>query len=370
VDDSPVALALLKRILASAPDMKVVGWAGSGDRALVEIEQLRPDVICTDLHMPRMNGLELTRAVMAKMPRPILAISASVQAEEDRANIFALLEAGAVDVFPKPQSGLQEDYEAIQQQLLERIRILAGVKVFGRRGAGAIAEAPTQDRKAGADNSNSQGTRLGNAPFAIAEPVAQGGAVGPGAGVVVLGASTGGPQALQTILSQLPATFPLPILCVQHISEGFLTGLTVWLRSHCALAVEVAQAGQRPLAGRVYFAPEQRHLELDGRGYFRMTTTPPVAGHRPAVTVTFESIARCYGRRAVGVLLTGMGSDGAAGMVAIAKAGGVTLAQDEATSVVFGMPGAAIALGVVQRVLPLEAIAPALQTTCLSLARR
>jgi len=149
-----------------------------------------------------------------------------------------------------------------------------------------------------------------------------------------------------------------------------LTGLATWLRSHCALAVQVAQPGQQPQPGNVYFAPEQRHLELDGRGYFRMTTTPPVAGHRPAITVTFESIARCYGHRAVGVLLTGMGSDGAAGLAAIAKAGGVTMVQDEATSVVFGMPGSAIALGVVQRVLPLEAIAPALQTTCATLDRR
>lgn len=373
VDDSPVALALLKRILASAPDVKVVGWAGSGDRAIVEIEQLRPDVICTDLHMPRMNGLELTRAVMATMPRPILAISASVQAGEDRANIFALLEAGAVDVFPKPQSGLQEDYEAIQQQLLEKIRILAGVKVFSRRGAGAASGAiasPEVPQGAVQRSRRSPESTATLAPPVTHPPVGPGNGAGLGGGVVALGASTGGPQALQAILGRLPATFPLPVLCVQHISEGFLTGLATWLRSHCALAVQVAQPGQQPQPGNVYFAPEQRHLELDGRGYFRMTTTPPVAGHRPAITVTFESIARCYGHRAVGVLLTGMGSDGAAGLAAIAKAGGVTMVQDEATSVVFGMPGSAIALGVVQRVLPLEAIAPALQSTCAILDRR
>ena len=360
VEDSPVALTLLRRIIGNAPDMTVVGWATSGDRAIDEIERLKPDVICTDLHMPRMDGLELTRAVMARTPRPILAISASVQASGDAANIFALLEAGAVDVFPKPQSGLLEDYEAMQVRLLEKIRILSGVKVFSRRGkptnpGGQPVQTETAPPRSPVEHASGR-----SAP--VSAPASP--SVTPSGRIVAIGASTGGPQALQQILGQLPARFPSPILCVQHISEGFLLGLTVWLRGHCALPVTIAKPGELPQPGGIYFAPERRHLELDGRGYFRTTMTQPVAGHRPSATVTLDSIARCYGRRAVGVLLTGMGADGAVGLHAIAQAGGKTIAQDERTSVVFGMPRAAIELGAVQQVLPLDAIASAIQRVC------
>jgi two-component system chemotaxis response regulator CheB len=178
--------------------------------------------------------------------------------------------------------------------------------------------------------------------------------------MVAIGASTGGPQALQTILAQLPANFPVPVVCTQHMSDGFLQGLVNWLASESQLQVKIAQVGELPSPGAVYFAPERSHLELDARGRFSYSMSPLVDGHRPSVTVTFKSIANFYGRATVGILLTGMGRDGATGMQAIAQAGGLTIAQDEKSSVVFGMPKEAIALGAAQHILPPQEIAPLL----------
>lgn len=177
---------------------------------------------------------------------------------------------------------------------------------------------------------------------------------------MAIGASTGGPQALYTILKQLPANFPVPILCVQHISEGFLQGLVDWLAAECFLRVTIAQPGEFPKPGTVYFAPERQHLQLDTQGRLTTVSTPAVSGHRPSVTALFQAVATCYPRSAVGILLTGMGRDGADGLQAIAQAGGTTIAQDEQTCVVFGMPKEAIALGAAQHILAIGEIAPML----------
>lgn len=342
VEDSPIALAILKRMLKDAPELEIVGTARDGLEALSLIPQVQPQVICTDLHMPKMGGLELTQTVMRQCPRPILVISASVQAE-DTQTVFQLLDAGALDVFPKPRTGLASEYEQIKKNLVTKIRVLAGVSVF------------TQHRSAS------------SAPSPVAPPLRTSQTVEPALPtrldirsprVLTIGASTGGPRALNTILHQLPATFPVPILCAQHISEGFLQGLVDWLNHECALNIVVAEAGMTPQAGTVYFAPERYHLEVNSQGRLMFSDAPPASGHRPSVTVLFKSIAAYYRRAAVGVLLTGMGRDGADGLQAIAEAGGVTLAQDEATSVVFGMPKAAIMLGAAQQVLPIQDIAP------------
>jgi two-component system chemotaxis response regulator CheB len=181
--------------------------------------------------------------------------------------------------------------------------------------------------------------------------------------MVAIGASTGGPQALQVILQQLPARFPAPILCVQHISPGFLPGLVSWLGAHCRIKLQIAQAGELPLAGHVYFPAEGLHLVVDRQGRLQSSQEPPVDGHRPSVTVTFRSVASHYGAASAAVLLTGMGRDGGAGMLAVSQAGGMTIAQDEASCVIFGMPKHAIDLGAAQRILPLAGIAAALCET-------
>lgn len=330
IDDSHIALYILQRLLSRSPDIQVVGTAANGKEALDLLPQLNPDVICTDLHMPMMDGLEFTRAVMSKQPRPILVLSVSVEANS--LNVFQLLEAGAVDVFSKPRAILEADQEKLAKELASKIRVVAGVHVFLRR--------------------------IVSAPYPSLPPLA----LPPHAPVriVAIGASTGGPQALREILGNLPADFPLPVVCVQHIGSDFLPELVAWLDEATPMQVRKASQGETPQAGTIYFAPEDVHLELDEAGRFDLSQAPLCDGHQPSVTVTMSAIARHFGADAVGVLLTGMGRDGADGMRDIASNGGVTIAQDEASSVVYGMPKEAVALGAVQHVLPLEQIAPAL----------
>lgn len=336
VEDSPVALTILKRILEGATDIEVVGTAQTGLEALPLVHRMQPDVICTDFHMPEMDGLEFTTQVMTQHPCPILVVSESVQ-EEDTQRIFQLLEAGAVDILPKPRAGLDPDSTLLKQSLINKVKVLSGVRVFKKSRSPAFA-ASLEHRSADADTSD---------VLVPCRPK-----------MLTVGASTGGPMALQKFLAYLPADFTLPIVCIQHISLGFLPGLIDWLATQCKLSVQVAQAGTRPEPGNVYFPPEQRHLEIDAHGRFQYVNGHSTENHCPSITTTFNSIARFYGPRAIGILLTGMGRDGAEGLQAICQMGGLTIAQDEASSVVFGMPQAAIALNAARRVLPIQDIAP------------
>jgi len=337
VDDSAIVHLLFKRMLSDAPEIKVVGAAFNGKEALELIPKLNPDVICTDLHMPEIDVLELTKAVMVKFARPILVISVSVEEGDDDHNIFRLLEAGAVDVFPKPDSSIQDfNQDQFTADLIRKIKILSGVFVFHKHSAVTpviYQAAPKIDYAP-----RTKGTVR----------------------ILVIGASTGGPPALETILDLLPIDFPVPIVCVQHISDGFAQGLVDWLDSQCNLCVKFAEKGERPCPGTVYFPPERNHLEFDSRGHFIFSGNQTVAGHCPSVTVTFDSAAKYYGSSVAAVLLTGMGSDGAEGMRTIARSGGLTIAKNEATSVVFGMPRVAIELGAAQHILALDEISPML----------
>ncbi|MBI4292331.1 MAG: chemotaxis-specific protein-glutamate methyltransferase CheB [Betaproteobacteria bacterium] len=334
VDDSPLSIEIIRRMLATSPEIEIVGAAGNGREALELIPKILPDVIVTDLHMPTMDGLAMTREVMARHPLPILVLSVSVQADQTH-NIFRILEAGALDILAKPRGGLAADFGITAHDLIQKIRILAGVKVIRRHRPALepIAEKP-------------------------ASPLP--GFTGTRPRIIGIGASTGGPQALQKLLGGLPADFALPILCVQHIAHGFLQGLVQWLAGGCRIAVRIAEQGALPLSGVAYFPPDDRHLEIDDSGRFRCSASVPLAGHRPSVDIALSSLARYHRDSAAGVLLTGMGQDGAQGMQDIARAGGLTIAQDEETSVVFGMPRRAIELGAARLVLPIEQIAPAL----------
>ncbi|WP_445629460.1 chemotaxis-specific protein-glutamate methyltransferase CheB [Nostoc sp. DSM 114167] len=361
VEDSLVALTILKRILASSLEVDVVGTARNGVEALERIPAAQPQVICTDLHMPKMDGLELTRRIMTDYPRPILVISTSVNTQEDSRNVFKLLQAGALDVFPKPNIDSLSDYEQVKHELINRIKVLAGVTVFTRHTSRATVEPRTHPVSPKKPEPFSL-KPVSNLQFPIRNLPSL-------PKVVAIGASTGGPQALYAILKQLPANFPVPILCVQHISEGFLQGLVDWLAAECFLRVTIAQPGEFPKPGTVYFAPERQHLQLDTQGRLTTVSTPPVSGHRPSVTALFQAVAICYPRSAVGILLTGMGRDGADGLQAIAQAGGTTIAQDEQTCVVFGMPKEAIALGAAQHILAIGEIAPMLLNRISSYSR-
>ena len=336
VDDSPIALHILQRLLSGSPDIQVAGTAANGRDALELLPALRPDVICTDLHMPVMDGLAFTREVMDRYPCPILVVSVSV--ESGSQNVFTLLEAGAVDVFPKPHDILAADQGKLARELIRKIRILSGVRVFRRSAPGVRPAIPS-----------------------VVSPVVSTGFAQVPVRMVVIGASTGGPQALYEILTHLPAGFSLPVVCVQHIGSSFVSEMVSWLNEACPLPIRVAVQDQIPQPGVVYFAPGEVHLEMDDAcGRFVFSNAPPVDGHRPSVSVTMNSVARCFGAGTLGVLLTGMGSDGAEGMMSIAAAGGITLAQDEQSCVVYGMPKEAVARGAVRIVLPLEQIAPTL----------
>lgn len=326
VDDSLVDLKILERMITTSPDIEILGTARNGKEALSLLPQLRPKVVCTDLHMPHMDGLSFTKAAMVDYPVPILVISSHVGAEQKQ-TIFDLLQAGAIDVFPKPSAGLN-DAEACRT-LVEKIRILSGVFVFRKRNTTTENTPPLF--------SSSIGTTTQK-------------------GVIAIGTSTGGPPALADIFGGLDATFPVPILCVQHIGHGFLHGLVSWLNSKTALHVKILDPNEDLKTGTVYFAAEDQHLEARPNYKAITSNEAPWQGHRPSVNQLFFSVAKHYGKNSLGILLTGMGKDGAEGLLAMKQAGGQTITQDESSSVVFGMPAVAIALGAAQQILPLHEI--------------
>jgi two-component system, chemotaxis family, protein-glutamate methylesterase/glutaminase len=328
VEDSLIALELLQRLLRSCPEIEIVGTARNGQEALAKIPQVNPDIICTDLHMAPIDGLELTQQVMANFPRPILVISNSVQ-EDDTKNIFGLLKAGAVDIFPKPTGGDYTEYERVKDRLLAKIEMLSQVTVKVK--SSAAAHAASLDREI--DNTDTLRA-------------------------IAIGASTGGPQAIHKIVTALPEDFPVPIICAQHISDGFLTGLISWLKEEAKLSIKVAQIGELPAPRTVYFAPEKAHLEFDAQGKFIYSNFVSSTGTCPSIDVLFRAIARVYGRASASIILTGMGTDGVAGTEAIAAAGGMSIAQDEQSCLVFGMSKLAIASGTVKHNLSLSEIAP------------
>ena len=333
VEDSLIALELLQRLLKSSPEVEIVGTARNGREALELIPQVNPSVICTDLHMAPIDGLELTKEVMAKFPRPILVISNSVQ-EDDTRNIFGLLQAGAVDIFPKPTSGDYREYEQVKQRLLAKIKMLSQVSV-----------------KAKSQHPEWQST---GASAHINDPSSL--------RAIAIGASTGGPQAIHKLITSLPHDFPIPLICAQHIGDGFLTGLISWLKEDSHLNVKVAQIGETPAPKTVYFAPERAHLEFDAQGKFIYSNFTSATGTCPSIDALFRSVARIYGSSSASILLTGMGTDGVAGTEAVAAAGGMTIAQDEQSCLVFGMSKLAIDSGSIGHILRLSEIAPFLLT--------
>jgi two-component system, chemotaxis family, protein-glutamate methylesterase/glutaminase len=329
VDDSAAQSGFLRALLDADPRLSVVGIAPNGAAAVRETGRLAPDVITMDLHMPLMDGLEATRQIMAQTPTPILIVTSSASYREQHL-VFQAFEAGALAVVAKPAIGQTQD--VLARELIRTVKSVAGFKLVRRWGPRRPSEAAREERA--------------NARLA--------GRTRPE--LVAVGASTGGPQALQELLTRLPADFPWPVVIVQHITPGFAGGLVEWLRSLCPLPIALATDGHGLRGPGIFVAPTGHHLTVRGWA-LTLTETPPVSGHRPSATVLFQSVAREYGAAAVGVLLTGMGDDGAVGLRDIKRGGGLTIAQDEASSVVFGMPAAAIALGVVDRVLAPGAIA-------------
>ena len=332
VEDSPVARELLTYILSSDPGMEVVGVAGNGVEALAVVARVRPDVITMDIHMPVMDGFEATRRIMETVPTPIVIVSASTTTSEVASTIRAL-EAGALAVVLRPAGMDHAAFEASEKELLRTVKLMSEIKVVRR------------------------------IPRAAPEPAAAPARVAPEAPTVVeiklvaIGASVGGPTALKEILSGLPADFSAPILIVQHIAAGFATGFAEWLAGVSGLPVRLASHGEAPLPGHVYVAPDGVHMGVARGPVIVLSDHPPEQGLRPSVAYLFRCVAQVVGSGAVGVLLTGMGRDGADELQMMKERGAITVAQDKESSIVHGMPGAAIQLGAATHILPPEEIA-------------
>lgn len=327
VDDSPTARALIVAILGDDARFRVVGEATNGAEAIEQVRALRPDLVSMDAQMPVVDGLEATKEIMRQTPTPIIIVSGT--ASTDVSLALNAIQAGALTVLSKPSDPLSPDFEWQRIQLVSMARAMAGVKVIRRAGASDL------------------GTKR------------RGGLRGPSDGpirLVAIGTSTGGPAALHRILLDLGRDLATPIVVVQHMSLGFMNGLADWLRANAGLKVSLASDGEPLVNGAVYLAPDGAHLGVTPDNRATLFKGAAIGGFRPAADYLFDSCGRAFGGSLLAVILTGMGQDGVDGLRTVKSRGGLVLAQDEATSVVFGMAQQAINAGVVDEVLPLDRI--------------
>ncbi len=329
VDDSALMRKLIPAILARESSIEVVGTAMDGAFALKKIEELKPDVVTLDLEMPRMDGMETLRLIMRRTPLPVILFS--THSKEGGYATFKALAMGAVDFLAKPKDA-SSHLDEIADQLIAKIKVAK--RAVGRKLPPAVIEETAAPKKA---------TRAALPPRRV----------------IAIGISTGGPNALQFVLSQIPADFQSAIVIVQHMPEGFTEMFAKRLDECCALEVHEARSGDLLLAGRVLICPGNRHMmvrRMPRGDMVILSDGPPVNGHRPSADVLFHSVAQEFGLTTVGILMTGMGDDGAEGLGAIKAAGGMTIAQSEDTCVVSGMPRAAILKGYANKIVPLDGL--------------
>lgn len=345
VDDSTVARDLLVHLLNADPKLQVVGVAADGEQAVSEAQRLLPDVITMDIHMPKIDGFVATRKIMETCPTRIVMVSATSLPDEVAAT-FRALEAGALTVLAKPTGIGHPNHQALADEIVQTVKLMAEVKVVRRwarsgKTTSTAGNLPTQPISAAAGTAEA---------FAAANQIR----------AVAIGASTGGPLVLQAILSRLQPEFAAPILIVQHISAGFTSGFCEWLERASDFKVRLAAQDDIVLPGVAYVAPDGMHMTVHLNGTIALRSDPPEYGLRPSVSCLFRSVAELFGPRAIGVLLTGMGRDGAQELKLMRQAGAVTIAQDRQTSVIYGMPGEAVKLDAATYVLAPEEIAATL----------
>lgn len=326
-EDSTTTRELLVAILRADPEVEVVGQAKNGMEAVAMTKALRPDVVTMDIRMPLMDGFEATKQIMVETPTPIVIVSASVDVREVEISMHAL-RLGALTLIAKPDGPSSPAFEALSRQFLVTVKSMSKVRVVRR-----WPERATPVERTGTSELKSR------------------------ARIVALAASTGGPGALCRVLSELPGDFPIPVLVIQHIAEGFLQGFASWLNTNTKMRVKIAENGESLEPRMIYVPPDDRHLGVEGTRTIVISNAPPIAGFRPSATFLYDSVARAFGDTTLAVIMTGMGQDGLDGLKAVRRAGGQVIAQDEETSVVFGMPGAAVQNGLANVVAPLPAIA-------------
>lgn len=335
VEDTRVVAEFLAQVLRADPRIEVVGVAVDGEAAIEAVLRLDPDVITMDINMPKMDGFEATRRIMEVRPVPIVIVCGGLNTDEVAIN-FRALEAGALAVVARPGFSIDPQHDAATRTLVDTVRLMSEVKVVRRwpRGRPVLPMSPIAEV-----------ARLAGSVRAIA-----------------IGASTGGPAALQTILAGLPKNFPLPVLIVQHMTPGFVQGFVEWLGNASGFPVRVATDGEQILPGHAYVAPDDFHMGVQCGNRIVLTRDVKEHSMRPSVSSLFGSVVREFGPHVVGILLTGMGRDGVDELKHLKDAGAITIAQDESSSVVHGMPGEAIQIGAAQHVLSPQAIARTLAT--------
>lgn len=333
VDDSSTTHQLLLTLLSGFPDVQVVGVATDGDAAVRLAAEIRPDLITMDIRMPKLDGIACIRAIMRDQPTPIVVLCADH--DDPTLNVsFNALKAGAVEVIEKPRLRTTSEMRAFADHVRTTIHLMAEIKVV-RQLVDESGEFPSLVSGSG---EKSRPARV------VVDAVG-------------ICSSTGGPAALEYLFRHLPASFPVPIVVVQHITEGFLHGLVEWLRKSSRLKVKIAEDGELAVGGTIYFAPERVHLAYTLGGVLGFRHDAPIRSHKPSGEVLFSSLAMSLGTRAMGVMLTGMGEDGADGLEDISRCGGIVLSQDEKSSVVFGMPRVVAERNVAREVVSLERMA-------------
>lgn len=327
VDDSPVIQEMISRILNKAPDIEVIGLAANGKEAITQTKALKPNIITMDIRMPIMDGYRATARIMAYYPTPILIVAASLD-ELGLDAVFRALSVGALDVIEKP--ALKEgwsDMGGFTQELITKVKLLSKVKVISHPLGRIQQEREPQSAPTGRDFS-----------------------------IVAIASSTGGPGALSKILSKLREDFSAGIVIAQHLSEGFIEGLANWLDREARIKVKEAEDGETVKPGVALISPTSHHMKIEPGGRIKLIDSSEMLGIKPSGDILLSSVAGTYGPKAIGIILTGMGSDGAQGLKEIQEKGGLTIAQDELSCVVFGMPKVAIEIGAAERVVPLDLI--------------